>query len=52
MSDYVRLLVVFVKQEVGEKLGDLREATDLSEKVIDDILDSAYPNYDNRSEEV
>lgn len=52
MSDYVRLLVTFIKEKLGEKLGDLRAATDLSEKVIDDILDSAYPNYDNRSEEI
>lgn len=45
MTDYVRLMVTKIKHRMSDELDDMRVATDLSDELVDDILNSAYGLY-------
>lgn len=51
LRDYVKLLVVILKDKIGKEIHEVRLANDLSDSVVDDIMASAYATYDCREGE-
>ena len=51
MKDFIRILVTRLKHDLSDELQELRSSTDLSEEVIDDILNSAYDTHTEIDEE-
>ena len=50
MRDYVRILVTKIKHIITDEINQSRSYNDLSDEVVDSIMQSAYGQYDDREE--
>ena len=50
MKNYVRLLVIKIKHLITEEINQTRNNSDLSDEVIDNIMKTAYAQYDEGDE--
>ena len=46
LSDYVRLLVIRLKDVLGQEIWDTKKSADLDDTAIDDIIATAYSTFD------
>lgn len=46
MHDYIKVIMSRVKKEMSSSICEVKQSYDLSDSVVDDILDSAYEDYD------
>ena len=50
MKDYIRILVTKIKHIITDEINQSRSYNDLSDEIIDNIMQTAYSQYDDREE--